>query len=230
MRETKVHPIKEIAAKLAGHPRLLIIGPLAIQDKLFYETLKKLRPSAILYIDGGLKHKKKLLNSARILEISVGDGDSTSGKFSPDFLLPKEKNYSDLAFALLCLQKTGMQMEEILFLGFSTTKATREPRLDHFLINMGEIEHFVRAKKVPATIDGHLHFYPAGQHSFKCRGTFSVLSFRKNKIKISGKARYQLRDWTPLRPLCSLGLSNIGAGVISLEAKEPVLIILPEKT
>lgn len=221
MPETKVHLVKEIARRLWGHKRVLLLGPLAVKDELIQDTLKGLRPTAVLYVDGGIRHKKKLRTKVKIEEISIGDGDSAP--HVPDYLLRSEKDFSDLSFALSCLQKGP---KEVAMLGFS---GRSDPRLDHFITNLGEVEHFVRQKKVPVIIDQRIHVYPAGKNSFTALGTFSVLSIRKNTLKISGKARYKLEDWTKLAPLSSLGLSNSGAGKIMLESKEPVIVYLAGK-
>lgn len=219
MIKAKIHPIKEIAARLKAHQNVLLIGPLPIREALLRNTVKSIRPTLILFVDGGQKHRKKLLKIWPFQEISLGDGDS--GSLNPDYLLPTEKDFSDLAFAFDCLKKSRAQLKKIGLLGFSGDK---DHRRDHFLVNIGETENFVRKIKVPVCMDGSIHFYPAGLHQFKWKGLFSVMTLRKNAIRISGKACYKLAEWTTLQPLSSLGLSNSGAGMIQLESKASVLV------
>lgn len=230
MRKSKVHPIihsspllknglkSPFRKLLSPHRRVLILGPLQIPHHRLKESMKNINPTMVIYVDGGIKHKKKISLHKNVHAVSVGDGDSSQNRL--DFLLPQKKDFSDLAFVLAHLHR---DIEQVSLLGFS---GSQDDRLDHFLINLGEIESFVQRKKIHVTIDDCFHLYPAGKNSFEVQGTFSILSLRHNSIKISGKAQYQLRNWTKLAPLSSLGLSNQGHGRIVTESKGPILIYI----
>lgn len=227
MRETKVHEHeKEIVKKLKGHKKILLIGPLSFSKNLLLEVVGLFKPTIVIFIDGGLIHKKKLKEIASFSsEISLGDGDS--GKLRPDYLLPAEKDFSDLAFALSCLEKSKTRIAQIQLLGLSHIN---ELRPDHFLSNLGELENFVLQKGIPAILyrnelsTGRILICPSGKTDFKARSIFSLMTLRKNKIKITGKASYQLKEWTDLPVLSSLGLSNSGTGKVTVESKAPVII------
>jgi thiamine pyrophosphokinase len=232
MRETKVHILeKEISKKLSSHKRILIIGPLEVPKNLLLKIAGTLIPTAIILIDGGQKHKKKLTDylkkHSETCCLFIGDGDS--GKQLPAYLLPIEKDYSDLSFALKCLQKNKKLKREIEIVGISPLK---ELRPDHFLINLGECENFVMKNKTPVIIhrndltSGKFIICPSGKNQFDARSLFSLMSLRKNKIKLGGKAQYTLKTWTALKVLSSFGLSNVGSGTVKIESTAPLIIFM----
>lgn len=223
MSRPKLHLIKTISslirARLANHRSVLIMGPLPVRKEILLKTMAELKPSAVLFIDGGLIHKKKFSVYKQLLLISLGDGDSASAR--PDYLFPAEKDVSDLAIALSCLKKT--QVSKVTLLGFSGSQ--EELRPDHFLFNLGEVMRFVEAVRFTVQMD-QFRFFPHGKHQFYCQTLFSVFSLRKTKIRLNGKAKYIVKEWMTLLPLSSHGLSNEGKGKIHLENKHAVAVYM----
>lgn len=223
MSQAKLHLIKKISGelrkKLASHRSILVLGPCPVRAPELKKTLTSLKPSAVVFVDGGLIHKKKFSVYKQLLLISMGDGDST--KEVPDYLFPREKDQSDLMLTLSCLKKTDV--ENLALLGFG---GARDSRPDHLLFNIGEVNRFVESRGLPVKMDNFL-FLPAGKHYFTTRNLFSVFSLKKTKIRLSGRVKYALKEWTTLLPLSSLGLSNHGSGKILLENQNVVGLYFP---
>jgi len=216
MSRAKVHPlIKNLMPLLTGKSRFLFLGPLAIEREYFEKVYKEVRPEVIFFIDGGLIHKKKFLFNKKALSLSLGDGDSGA---CPEVLLPPEKDFSDLAFGLLCLSR--LKPTKVALLGFSG-KEDRRP--DHLLQNLGEIFQFVQKKKITVVMD-QFTFYPAGKSFFTYKGTFSLFSFSRTRIRMTGKIQYPVIEWKILEPFSSLGLSNRAGGKVQLENKKTVVV------
>ncbi len=216
MSRAKVHPLlKNLTTKLSGKTSVLILGPLPVQQERLQAICKKTKPEVVLYVDGGLIHKKKFLINKKIVHLSLGDGDSS---LAPELLLPAEKDFSDLAFGLSGL--TDKALSKVALLGFSNET---EKRPDHLIQNLGEVYKFVERRKLALSMDQFL-FFPAGKNEFFYRGTFSLFAFAKTAIRLTGKARYQIPEWKMLEPFSSLGLSNIGNGKIYLENKKTVMV------
>lgn len=209
----------KLSKVLSVHHSVLIMGPLPVSRNQLLKTMSEEKPTAVLFIDGGLTHKKKFSHYKQLLLTSLGDGDSA--RESPDYLFPTEKEASDLALALMCLKKAGIQ--NAVLLGFSGEKIEKRP--DHFLFNIGEVCRFVETARKPVRMDRFL-FFPPGSHTFHCRTLFSVFSLQKTRIRLSGKTKYPLKEWTRLFPLSSLGLSNEGKGKIHLENEHVAVVYM----
>lgn len=226
MLSLKVHPQKHLLKLLEGHSRLLILGPLEIDSSLLQKSIKETKPDLILFIDGGFIHRNSLTKNQLKISLSVGDGDSlpTLQKKELDILLPSKKNFSDLAFVLRALKKSKTPIEKLTFLGFSSMK--KEKRIDHLLFNLGEIQKITSAMAIAIRLDETFLFFPPGKHSFRIRGLFSLVTFSRTALKISGSCEYELLKWTHINAFSSLGLSNKGHGLIHLETNKAVLIYL----
>lgn len=224
MHASKVHPLKRFIKLLEGHQRLLILGPLDVDEQMIKRALKHSSPTLILYIDGGLIHKNKIPFSKKRVTLSLGDGDSHLIREELSIILPTKKDYSDLAFALSGLLKSKNFWKNITFLGFSSPDV--EKRIDHLLFNLGEIEKFVHKRAISVILDEQFLFFPSGKHSFKHQGTFSLIAIRPTLLKISGNAEYKLNNWTELKALHSKGLSNVANGLVSIQSTKPIIVYL----
>jgi thiamine pyrophosphokinase len=219
MPTLKVHLIKYFTPQT----RLLILGPLDIEPKTLKRIVKKLDPSLILLIDGGTRHKRLLNKKEQQISLSVGDGDSTENSQTPlDIHLPTKKDFSDLAFVVEAILKTKKNFQQISLLGLSSHK--NEERIDHLLFNIGIVQKLTRNFPIKIVMDERFLFLPSGKHDFEYFGIFSVISLTSNSLKLTGKADYQLKNWTKFEALNSLGLSNQARGKIQIESTRPVLI------
>ncbi len=226
MKRLKVHPLKQLLHQLQDSSRLLVIGPLAITPELVKKTIRELKPDFIIFVDGGLHHKNLFTKKQLISSCSIGDGDSLlpiSGD-QIDIKLPIKKDYSDLAFVLNALVKSKKEFNGLGLLGFSTT--FHEERLDHLLFNLSEVEKITSRLNIQINLDGRFIFLPPGINKLKLKGIFSVMAFSHTSLKITGKCEYKMEQWTKLNRLSSLGLSNIGKGVIFIECKKCILLYL----
>jgi hypothetical protein len=223
MQTTKTHPLKLLTTALRGHSRILLLGPLEIEKHLIAKSIKSKRATLILFIDGGLRHQNSLTKKV-LSTFSLGDNDSNATAKSLDLLLPAEKNYSDLAYALKVLGKTTTILKSVSLLGFSSKKNDERP--DHLLFTLKMLEKFVKKRPICVNLDDHFLFFPPGKNSFSHKGLFSVISFCNQKIKLTGKAKYKLNDMSPLTPMSSLGLSNCAHGTVYLESSKALIIYL----
>jgi thiamine pyrophosphokinase len=204
--------------------RVLILGPLKIDPDHFLKISKKLKANLFFYIDGGIRHHY-LLNPKQIYNaFSIGDGDSLSADLNTvlDIKLPAAKNYSDLHFVLNHLVEFKSMVASIDLLGFSTL--INESRIDHLLFNLALVAKTAGRLKIKISMDDNFLFLPPGINKVSYKGTFSVISFSLNSLKITGKCSYQLKSWTRFEALSTLGLSNIASGNFQIENKKVVLL------
>lgn len=220
MRKLKIHLIKYFTPKT----RLIILGPLIISPQRLRKNVKFFDPTLIILLDGGTCHLKHLLKKDQDISISIGDGDSTSEAYLPlDFTLPLKKNYSDLEFVVEALLKTKNSIDSLSLMGLFSSEQ-REERLDHLLFNIGTIQNISKKLSLKILMDERFLFLPAGKNNFEYQGLFSLISLTSNKLKISGKVDYCLKDWTKLKALSSLGLSNIARGKVIIKSINPIVI------
>jgi thiamine pyrophosphokinase len=188
----------------------VLVGPLLKNSEV--EFIPK---SPLLLVDGGLDMalKHRLLGDRSYF--SVGDGDSSTA--SLDEIIPIEKDYSDLAYALHLLPNSVQKVELFGFLG---------GRSDHELCNFGEVFHYLKKKNIPSLVKIGLEVIAlsAGDWKFTKDGSFSLISFQKLEVRLTGEASYLLRDWTTIEAFSSHGLSNEGLGDINLQIKSPVFL------
>lgn len=185
---------------------IYIIGPLYSKTELFEKT-------PTIFVDGGSRFmpKSRSINNA----ICIGDGDSFNGKL--DIVLPEEKDFSDLQFALSLLHKNIKEIHLRGFLG---------GRRDHEIINLGEIYEVVKNKltNTKVYLDDEIILLPKGFNAVDIDQTFSLVCFESSDIKVIGECKYQLRESTVLAPMSSQGLSNIGYGIITIESNNPIFL------
>ena len=182
--------------------KLTLIGPL-IKERAFFSP-------PVVYIDGGT-HLGVVENS-----FSIGDGDSSS--VALDLQLPREKDESDLAYALKNIPE---QYNEISLLGFLGG------RKDHELINLAEIHRFLSERS-----ETRVHFDDeicafSGSLELNIKGIFSLFAFEESKVSVKGACKYPLESQLLARS--SHGLSNEGSGVVIFETNCPIFLFRVDK-
>ena len=191
-----------------------LLGPMGpvenINQKLF-----------TIVVDGGMAH-----NIVFDTYTSIGDSDSWSEKHHHQLL--KNKDRSDLHHALKLIPS---DCEVVHMHGFYGG------RDDHFLMNLGEISHFLNITTRPFEINLykkkslHIKCFSPGFWQFDYNGVFSLFSFEDNLVKLEGHCLYKSKEeYTKINKYSSHGLSNIGHGLISLACKQPVLVFMNEST
>jgi hypothetical protein len=178
-----------------------------------------------IYVDGGARTRP---SAAAFPTVSVGDGDSFHGTL--DQILPRAKDYSDLAFALRALPPSVRRVCLEGFLG---------GRRDHELAGFGEVHAFLSAR-APAGFVVRVDFsgagdvggaervvaFAGGEITLAIHGVFSVFVLAPvPAIRISGACAFPFAG--PLQSLSSVGLSNEGHGSVRLESRAPCFILLP---
>ncbi len=200
--------------------KILIIGPL--YDPTKAENFPRNAFDFYAFIDGGAH----FVNQFTIVDhqmIVVGDGDSyQESEIIFDVLLNPKKDLSDLAFFLSLPMKN---VKELTLMGF------RGGRLDHELINIGELYHFVESSQFTNLVTISLlssqevvKFYPRGCHEIHFQGKFSLLTLITQNISISGDILYSDEQIT-LRPLSSRGLSNESSQRFKVTGEHAFIII-----
>lgn len=228
MPNSKVHSLNLIIKNQKKSDRLLIIGPQPIKQNKLERKLKNLAPHHIFFIDGGLIHWDRLTKQQQKRAYSIGDGDSTGRtERTLDFLLPTQKNYSDLAFLLQKLRQRNATWAEIELIGFSSQKEEKRP--DHLLMNIGEIYRLCAKLKIKIIMDEDFVFVPAGAQTLHYKGTFSLICLTRTKLRLIGRVHYDLPEWTTIAPLISRGLSNVAQGKFTIESNRPVLLYFAGK-
>ena len=182
------------------HTHLNIIGPLYRGHMVFKDP--------VIFVDGGSQHKKNC-------GFSVGDNDSYAG--SLDLVLPKSKDYSDLAFVLGRIPEKFQLISLWGFLG---------GRADHEIINLGETCQSLKSKnQTQILFDDKVICISPGDWKFKLEGLFSLFSFTDNQISLSGECRYKLQN-SNLKAHSSQGLSNIAQGEIFIQNAHPLCLYI----
>lgn len=191
----------------------IVMGPMPFKKGI----IKKIPKADLIYIDGGLKHQHAF---KKVSFITYGDGDSA--KMGMDFKKPNQ-NLSDLAFFLKeALKKKNIKKyDQYLFLGFLGG------RLDHELINLGEIarfmQHFTSNDQIAVFLEDKIEFFPSGISEFHIHGSFSLVSFEDCELKISGQCLYKSQN-IKLPYMSSRGLSNEGFGLIKIQNSAPIAV------
>lgn len=196
----------------------------AIQNERIVELVGPMlgdrhRPHApTLYIDGGAQYRSL---SDAFPSFHLGDGDS--GEIIPDHLLPGEKDFSDFAYALNLIPAGVSEIKLFGFLG---------GRRDHEFINIGETLRFLSTRNNPTRVEfwgskkieviGLSH----GSWSHDIRGLFSLVSFNKNLVNLTGECKYKMDPAREMSQVSSLGLSNEGSGPVQIRCSAPVILFL----
>lgn len=174
-----------------------------------------------IVVDGGMAHKLTLENY-----LSIGDSDSWHGEHHHQ--LSKDKDRSDLYHALNLVPSS---CEYIHMHGFYGGRA------DHFLMNLGEVYHFLALSRIPKRINIYhekslvVKALNAGQWQFDHHGVFSLFAFEDNQVKLSGDCLYQSKkEYTHINKYSSRGLSNQAHGLVSLYCERPLLVFLNSST
>jgi len=194
----------------------IIVGPTSFKWKVLTPYLKY-ADVKLIFIDGGLVHRKKFLVKAPLLtkkSQSIGDGDSSHQRMN---MLKTDQNLSDLSYCLNFLSKQK-NVGTFMFVGFLGG------RIDHQFFNLGEISRFVKKNKGQVVLEDRIEFLPKGKNSLEIQGLFSLGSFEDVQIKIDGACLYKSKKWLSLPVLSSRGLSNVGNGKIEIESTSPLAI------
>lgn len=199
-------PVDEYLGRFGGCRRVTLVGP----------TLER-APRAgqlrepLIWVDGGADHRRAQAPAG----FAVGDGDSARGKL--DQYLNADKDYSDLAFVL---RRLPAHFAEVVLLGFLGA------RRDHELFNLGEVHHFLAAAGTPtrARFDRDIVACSKGEWRFRSHSVFSLAAIEPATVTLTGACKYPLTAPTLIAPLASFGLSNQGAGRITLRTDGPVFI------
>lgn len=206
MKSNNIYKKNEVFMK-----KINLIGPL----KLIHQEVNFTLPT--FFVDGGLIHARNFQDKKE----SFGDGDSLTEKSHKiDYKLPIEKNISDFLYAL----KHVIEHDMIHLHGFYGK------RQDHQLSIIGDLLNLLKSHpekeiKLHNTEDLPWIFSSKTDYSFFHQGSFSILSLQEQKIEILG-AKYPLEDKSvTIKPLSSIGLSNIGHGQVFIKAKKPYLLI-----
>jgi thiamine pyrophosphokinase len=194
--------------------KAILVGPCKDHRHLDYSE-----QTSIVFVDGGLKHRKTKFNKNKNWQ-SIGDGDSS--KERPKIKLPRQKNESDLQHALKLLPKNVHWVEAFgLF-----PELKHEQRLDHRLFNLGEIYNYVQKTGVIVHLNEFEIMLPTGKNNLDFKGTFSLVAFDDIKLKINGRVSYPLTRTTSVKKLSSHTLSNIDQGAFTTQSSHPLLLIL----
>jgi len=175
-----------------------------------------------IYVDGGSDYRQPASSTESSLPlISVGDGDSTTGKL--DEVLPAQKDYSDLAFVLRGLPQNILAVEMLGFLG---------GRRDHELANFGEVHAFLKTRTEFCRVEMHsadqsVIAFARGSLTIDIQGTFSVMVLEPSAVKIEGACDYPLSGDVTLPVASSHGLSNKGRGRVVITSDQPCFVFVP---
>jgi thiamine pyrophosphokinase len=191
----------DFLAALTNHKSIDLVGP--------FGQSWRAGENPVIFVDSGVQWRQPTALAA-----SIGDGDSSSEPL--DMTLHRDKEYSDLAFALRSLPQNIVEIMAHGFLG---------GRRDHELANFGEAFAFLKARLKPTRIcwDQQAIAWSKGRWEFDRVGTFSLFSFEPTQITIEGECRYRLPEPTVLPPLSSLGLSNEASGHVRIKTSGPLL-------
>ncbi len=196
--------IKRYLGRFKGEKPLTLVGPFCDPSAPLEEP--------VIFVDGGARCRKSSHG------IAVGDGDSFEGEL--DILLNPDKDFSDLAFALVNIPQGFSEIHLLGFLG---------GRRDHEIFNFGEVHQFLTtAAPVRVRFDDKVVVYSAGRWSFCRHGGFSLGVLEETRVRVDGDCLYRCTDPTLFKPFTSLGLSNIGSGTIRLECSQPVFVFFED--
>lgn len=180
-----------------------LVGPMPLQAPI--DDL----PEPVIFVDGGLRWRRQPIG------LSVGDGDSA--EITPDLLLSREKDFSDLAFVL---SHIPTRFQSLMLHGFSGG------RRDHELLVWGEIHHWLKDRSARVAIDNQVFAISKSALPLHHHGTFSLICFEPSAVRMTGDIQYALEDEITLAPLRSKGLSNMASGSFRVECTQPVFVFI----
>ncbi|MBT7608854.1 MAG: hypothetical protein HN576_03805 [Bacteriovoracaceae bacterium] len=209
---------KELYKLFSQSKSLTLFGPLKFDKNSLHEH----KTEGVIFVDGGLGHSGSLNNLfCNVPSYSTGDGDSLQTKVELDLTFPADKDQSDLSLVLSAIPSMCQNLELFGFFG---------ERQDHFLCNLGEINHFLNISKSDKQVRLHgdkqtIFAINNNSITLKIIGTFSILSLVENILDIKGDCEYTCNEHYIEYPLSSLGLSNKGYGDVIIRSKKPIFII-----
>jgi len=192
----------------------VLVGPLLGRKE--WEQIPKDAP--LLLVDGGADIAVKLGLKASRSILTVGDGDSSiediDHRFNP------EKDFSDLTGALNLVPNDVVELRLFGFLG---------GRKDHEFINFGELNQYLKNKKVKSKAYLSQNILALGAGSWKInteKGVFSLLSLEKGLVSLDGQVRYKVDPPREIDVLSSQYLSNYTEGEFTLTTKYPLYLFV----
>lgn len=197
--------LRRYLARYADHSDITLVGPMLGEQNHQHHQYEE----PVIFVDGGARWRPMHLGH------TLGDGDSFSGLL--DTRLDPRKDFSDLAFALNEIGNLFHRVHLIGFLG---------GRRDHELFNFGEAHQFLSTRTQPGMVcfDNRVIALSSGRWELQLEGLFSLGALVQNRITLWGQCEYHCPAGTLLKPLSSLGLSNVGHGTVHLECEAPVLL------
>ncbi len=198
----------QFTAAIANQKQVVLVGP------LFNKQHQAVRPT--VYVDGGVRFRDHSPPDG-VPTISVGDGDSAGVPL--DHTLSTEKSFSDLAFVLGSLPAHVQHVELFGFLG---------GRKDHELLNYGEAHQFLSTATSLRSVrfDDVIVAFAGGPLTLELNGEFSVVVFEQSVITMTGACKYPFSNPTILKPASSLGLSNVGFGLVTFDCLKPCFVFI----
>ncbi len=195
--------------------QIALIGP--ILDPTFKKT-KIITHYPQIAVDGGI-----LFSNQPVLWLGDGDSGVDEGAALSLTMKPSQ-DQTDLAFAMAHIRMwRWTQLHLYGFLG---------KRKDHELANFGEVYHALKTRfpESRATFYNHalqpaVVLLSAGTHTLMHEGLFSLFTFEKNWISLTGDAEYLLSR-EELLPFSGRGVSNQAHGAIRIECMSPVMVVL----
>ncbi|EQC48059.1 hypothetical protein [Bacteriovorax sp. Seq25_V] len=175
------------------------IGPMDSNTPIDYEL-------DTIIIDGGLNRVYDTLSSFKKIKNIIGDNDSNITETSMTTKLPRDKDESDLEYALKIVNEN--QYSNVRLNGFLGG------RKDHEFANILTIIGIVKSKgphPFRMYVDSQILITNQTFEKLNHHGVFSVFSIDNNILTISGKVKYPLLKKC-IRPLSSHGISNEAHG------------------
>lgn len=188
----------------------VLVGPLLQEDEV-----NLIENGPLLLVDGACELASKYGLDQNRTVFKVGDGDSSDEEM--DALLPENKDYSDLSFALTLVPKEIKKIKLFGFLG---------GRKDHELINFGEVYRFLSTRPSYSTVEfsPELRAISSGSWTLNHKGIFSLLPLGPTEISLQGSVSYPLATPTNISPLSSRTLSNEAQGEFKVMTDKPLFI------
>ena len=210
------HPWDKFYVEVGEAHELTLVGP-RHHEPHYLE-------SPTIYIDGGARLQRCYASSqvSKFPMITVGDGDSLGDDNKLDLRLDRDKDFSDLAFALRHIPDS---IQSVIMLGFLGG------RRDHELANLGEVHAFAKRRSTPTEIkffeygQCKIRVILCGQSQIEIHGLFSIFVLEKARFSLRGQCRFQVPEPRSLEPMSSLGLSNEGFGQILVNCDQPFFVL-----
>ncbi|MDD0852362.1 hypothetical protein HBN50_04595 [Halobacteriovorax sp. GB3] len=195
---------------IKDYSEITLVGPMP-----FSEAIERDEP--IIYVDGGLNHR---IDDSHP-HLSLGDNDSNITDQKLDILLERDKDFSDLSYALDLIP---FNIEIVTLLGFIGG------RKDHEFLNFGAIYNFLEKRDEPCLvfIDDEFIAHSPGDFILEHHGLFSLITFDDQEITLEGDCKYKLESPTLIRKLSSRPLSNQASGSIHIQSQKPLFIYLQD--